>query len=63
MQWKWAIRGSRLELGPLQLSHAGIYTCLAKNIEGESRKEYRLTVQGKEDLRLTASTLPVFSSC
>ncbi|XP_072563615.1 hemicentin-1 [Paramormyrops kingsleyae] len=45
VKWKWAIRGNRLELGPLQLSHAGIYTCVAKNIEGESRKEYRLTVQ------------------
>ncbi|XP_056132043.1 hemicentin-1 [Lampris incognitus] len=45
LQWKWSVRGNRLELGPLTLSHAGTYTCLAKNSEGETRKDYTLTVQ------------------
>ncbi|KAL4660770.1 hemicentin-1-like [Arapaima gigas] len=44
-QWKWMVQGNRLELGPLQPSHAGTYTCIAKNQEGETRKEYSLTVQ------------------
>ncbi|MBN3299469.1 HMCN1 protein, partial [Amia calva] len=44
-QWRWVAGGSRLELGPLQLSHAGTYTCLARNREGESRKDYQITVQ------------------
>ncbi|XP_075903122.1 hemicentin-1 [Nelusetta ayraudi] len=45
LQWQWSIRGNRLELGPLTLSHAGTYTCVAKNSEGETRKDYSLTVQ------------------
>ncbi|XP_069039515.1 hemicentin-1 isoform X2 [Lepisosteus oculatus] len=45
IQWRWAAGGSRLELGPLQLSHTGTYTCLARNSEGETRKDYRVTVQ------------------
>ncbi|XP_019908484.3 hemicentin-1 isoform X2 [Esox lucius] len=45
VQWKWSIRGKRLELGPLALSHAGTYTCMAENSEGETRKDYDLTVQ------------------
>lgn len=48
LQWQWSIRGNRLELGPLTLSHAGTYTCVAKNSEGETRKDYSLTVQGKD---------------
>lgn len=51
LQWQWSIRGNRLELGPLTLSHAGTYTCVAKNSEGQTRKDYSLTVQGKEALR------------
>lgn len=47
LQWQWSIRGNRLELGPLSLSHAGMYTCMAKNSEGQTRKDYSLTVQGK----------------
>lgn len=50
LQWQWSIRGNRLELGPLTLSHAGTYTCVAKNSEGQTRKDYSLTVQGKEAL-------------
>ncbi|XP_072244443.1 hemicentin-1 [Leuresthes tenuis] len=45
LQWQWSIRGNRLELGPLSLSHAGKYTCVAKNSEGQIQKEYTLTVQ------------------
>ena len=52
LQWQWSIRGNRLELGPLTLSHAGTYTCVAKNSEGQTQKDYTLTVQGKEKLTL-----------
>ncbi|CAL8251670.1 unnamed protein product [Boreogadus saida] len=45
LQWQWSVRGNRLELGPLTLSHAGRYTCLAKNSGGEAKKDYTLTVQ------------------
>ncbi|XP_032434339.1 hemicentin-1 [Xiphophorus hellerii] len=44
LQWQWSIRGNRLELGPLTLSHAGTYTCLVKNSEGQTKKDYTLTV-------------------
>ncbi|XP_076859373.1 hemicentin-1 isoform X2 [Brachyhypopomus gauderio] len=39
------VRGHRLELGPLQISHAGTYTCLAQNSEGRSQKDFSLSVQ------------------
>nr|XP_057926871.1 hemicentin-1 [Doryrhamphus excisus] len=45
LQWQWSIRGNRLELGPLTLSHAGTYTCIAKNSEGQEQKDFMLTVQ------------------
>ncbi|TMS03749.1 Hemicentin-2 [Larimichthys crocea] len=45
LQWQWSVRGNRLELGPLTLSHAGTYTCVAKNSEGRTQKDYTLTVQ------------------
>ncbi|XP_064793489.1 hemicentin-1-like [Oncorhynchus masou masou] len=45
LQWQWSVRGNRLELGPLTLSHAGTYTCVAKNREGQTQKDYTLTVQ------------------
>ncbi|XP_028851746.1 hemicentin-1 isoform X2 [Denticeps clupeoides] len=45
LQWQWSVRGNRLELGPLQLSHAGTYTCVAKNTEGQTQKNYSVTVQ------------------
>ncbi|KAM9810462.1 hemicentin-1 [Neosynchiropus ocellatus] len=45
LQWQWSVRGNRLELGPLTLSHAGRYTCVAKSSEGQTRKDYKLTVQ------------------
>ncbi|XP_071783895.2 hemicentin-1 [Centroberyx gerrardi] len=45
LQWHWSVRGNRLELGPLTLSHAGTYTCMAKNGEGVTQKDYTLTVQ------------------
>ncbi|TWW61140.1 Hemicentin-1 [Takifugu flavidus] len=45
LQWQWSIRGSRLELGPLALAHGGLYTCVAKNSEGQAQKDYALTVQ------------------
>ncbi|XP_029960009.1 hemicentin-1 [Salarias fasciatus] len=45
LQWQWSIRGNRLELGPLSLSHAGTYSCVAKNSEGQTQRDYRLTVQ------------------
>ncbi|KAM9858177.1 hemicentin-1 [Aulostomus maculatus] len=45
LQWQWSVRGNRLELGPLTLSHAGTYTCLAKNSEGQTQKDYMVTVQ------------------
>lgn len=47
LQWQWSVRGNRLELGPLTLSHAGTYTCLVKNSEGQTKKDYTLTVLGK----------------
>lgn len=54
LQWQWSVRGNRLELGPLTLSHAGTYTCVAKNNEGQTQKDYTLTVQGKEELDIWA---------
>ncbi|KAM4616042.1 hemicentin-1 [Polymixia lowei] len=45
LQWQWSVRGNRLELGPLTLSHAGTYTCVARNSEAETQKDYVLTVQ------------------
>ncbi|XP_037392153.1 hemicentin-2 isoform X1 [Pygocentrus nattereri] len=33
-----------LEFGPLELSHAGTYTCVARNSEGQSEKNFSLTV-------------------
>ncbi|XP_013862624.1 hemicentin-1 isoform X1 [Austrofundulus limnaeus] len=45
LQWQWSVRGNRLELGPLGLSHAGTYTCVAKNSEGQTQKDYTLVVQ------------------
>ncbi|XP_061842088.1 hemicentin-1 [Nerophis lumbriciformis] len=45
LQWQWSIRGNRLELGPLTLSHAGTYTCVAKNSEGQEQKDFMLAVQ------------------
>lgn len=50
LQWNWSMRGNRLELGPLQLSHAGTYTCIAKNSEGQTQKDYSLTIYGKTAL-------------
>ena len=47
LQWQWAVRGSRLELGPLSLAHAGTYTCVVQNSEGRTQKNYVLTVQGR----------------
>ncbi|RXN18375.1 hemicentin-2 isoform X1 [Labeo rohita] len=44
LQWNWSARGNRLELGPLQSSHAGTYTCIAKNSEGQTQKDYSLTI-------------------
>ncbi|XP_012721740.2 hemicentin-1 [Fundulus heteroclitus] len=44
LQWQWSVRGNRLELGPLSLSHAGTYTCLVKNSQGQTQKDYTLTV-------------------
>ncbi|KAK1155520.1 hemicentin-1-like [Acipenser oxyrinchus oxyrinchus] len=44
-EWRGMSGGSRLELGPVQLSHAGTYTCLARNTEGETRRHYTLAVQ------------------
>uniref|UniRef100_A0A3Q2GH42 Hemicentin-1 n=1 Tax=Cyprinodon variegatus TaxID=28743 RepID=A0A3Q2GH42_CYPVA len=44
LQWQWSVRGNRLELGPLTLSHAGTYTCLVKNSEGQTQKDFSLTV-------------------
>lgn len=52
LQWQWSVRGNRLELGPLTLSHAGTYTCVAKNSEGQTQRDYTLTVQGKEELEI-----------
>ncbi|KAA8592798.1 hypothetical protein FQN60_018253 [Etheostoma spectabile] len=45
LQWQWSVRGNRLELGPLTLSHAGTYACVVKNSEGHTQKEYTLIVQ------------------
>ncbi|KAM9391508.1 hemicentin-1 [Pholidichthys leucotaenia] len=45
LQWQWSVRGHRLELGPLSPVHAGTYTCVAKNSEGQTQKDYTLTVQ------------------
>lgn len=53
LQWQWSIRGSRLELGPLALAHGGLYTCVAKNSEGQAQKDYALTVQGNSMFKLS----------
>ncbi|KAM8887343.1 hemicentin-1 [Spinachia spinachia] len=45
LPWHWSVRGNRLELGPLTLSHAGTYTCVVKNQEGHTQKDFTLTVQ------------------
>ncbi|XP_060737332.1 hemicentin-1 isoform X1 [Tachysurus vachellii] len=37
--------GSMLSLGPLELSHSGVYTCIAHNSEGETHKNYTLSIQ------------------
>ncbi|XP_026768070.3 hemicentin-1 isoform X3 [Pangasianodon hypophthalmus] len=37
--------GSVLSLGPLELSHSGVYTCIAHNSKGETHKNYTLTIQ------------------
>ncbi|XP_060787017.1 hemicentin-1 isoform X2 [Neoarius graeffei] len=37
--------GSVLSLGPLELSHSGVYSCIAHNSEGETHKNYTLTIQ------------------
>lgn len=52
LQWQWSIRGNRLELGPLTLAHGGVYTCVAENSEGQTQKDYALTVQGKNGFDL-----------
>ncbi|XP_051950032.1 hemicentin-1 [Xyrauchen texanus] len=44
LHWNWSVKGNRLELGPLQLSHAGTYTCIAKNNEGQTQKDYLLII-------------------
>ncbi|KAK7933456.1 hypothetical protein WMY93_004352 [Mugilogobius chulae] len=44
LQWQWSVRGNRLELGPLTLSNAGTYTCVAKNSEGQTQRDFKLTV-------------------
>ncbi|TRY54403.1 hypothetical protein DNTS_023681 [Danionella cerebrum] len=44
LKWNWSARGNRLELGPLQLTHAGTYTCIARNTEGQTQKDYSLIV-------------------
>uniref|UniRef100_UPI00398EE55D hemicentin-1-like n=1 Tax=Pristiophorus japonicus TaxID=55135 RepID=UPI00398EE55D len=43
--WHILSSGSRLQTILLQLFHAGNYTCLARNSEGEVRKHYSLIVQ------------------
>ncbi|XP_067825529.1 hemicentin-1-like [Heptranchias perlo] len=43
--WHILPNGSRLQIVQLQLFHAGNYTCLARNSEGEVRKRYSLIVQ------------------
>ncbi|XP_078407396.1 LOW QUALITY PROTEIN: hemicentin-1-like [Cetorhinus maximus] len=43
--WHILPSGSRLQTIQLQLFHAGNYTCLARNSEGEVRKQYSLIVQ------------------
>ncbi|KAI4892791.1 hypothetical protein NFI96_028928 [Prochilodus magdalenae] len=37
--------GGVLELAPLDFSHAGTYTCVARNSEGQTQKDFSLTVQ------------------
>lgn len=58
LQWQWSVRGNRLELGPLSLSHAGTYTCVAKNSEGQTQKDYTLTVQGNYPSFYMSETKP-----
>ncbi|XP_078083679.1 hemicentin-1-like [Mustelus asterias] len=43
--WHILSGGSRLQTIQLQVFHAGNYTCLARNSEGEVRKHYSLIVQ------------------
>lgn len=39
--------GGKLQIARAQLSDSGTYTCVASNVEGQARKSYRLTIQGK----------------
>lgn len=36
-----------MQVSSAELSHAGHYTCLAKNTAGSTRRDIQLTVQGK----------------
>ncbi|KTG07072.1 hypothetical protein cypCar_00042446, partial [Cyprinus carpio] len=59
LQWNWSVRGNRLELGPLQVSHEGIYTCIAKNSEGQAQKDYSLTIYAPPQISAGQSEMTV----
>lgn len=47
----------QVEIPSAQLSHAGRYTCTAKNIAGSTQRHVQLTVQGKNMQTITSYNL------
>lgn len=60
----WCLCSGPVEITSAELSHAGRYSCTAKNAAGSTHRHVQLTVQGKNILRnnISRDTL-LFGSC